>query len=556
MNATVQFRVLYRHFLFRLMDVEMLSASAGGDASEILGQFGSLLIFGSLALAVGAVTVGQRVREAGAAGAWSTELFLISLNMLVVGIFALLSWDSTFPDRRDVLVLAPLPIHGRTLFAGKVAAVASALALVLAAWNCLSGFAWPLILAPSGSGFIGTIRFVGAFWITLVASGAFLYGALLAVQGATAQLPRRWYLRVSAVLQIALFVLFLGVMCFQSIVAPKNQSWLPTYWFLGLLSETSGAFSAEGHTVMAPLAQRAWIGLAIAILSAGAAFLISYLRVLRKIVEEPDATPGSRGGIWLPRFGNSPQTALAQFVIRTLVRSRQHRAILAFYLGGGFAIVAVYMGAASEITHLTWIEIVRHVSFPMMVATVVMLCAAWLGTRTLFSLPLDLRANWLFRLIPPPEGAASLAAVRRALLSLSVLPIVAVSAALLLWFWPWKPAAEHLLLLALLGSILADASLRGFRKIPFTCSYLPGKSKAHLVFWFGVIPVVIAIHKAAVFEQRTMADPLSYWATAALVATVAVVGRRISNTSAKQHEWETQFEESRSDELIVLGLNR
>jgi hypothetical protein len=136
----------------------------------------------------------------------------------------------------------------------------------------------------------------------------------------------------------------------------------------------------------------------------------------------------------------------------------------------------------------------------MLVASVVMLCAAWLGTRTVFSLPLDLRANWLFRVMPAPRGAASLPAVRRALLALAVVPILATSAALLLWFWPGTQAAEHLLVLVLLGSVLVDKSLHGFRKIPFTCSYLPGKSNTHLVFWFGILPLIIAIHKATGME--------------------------------------------------------
>jgi hypothetical protein len=36
------------------------------------------------------------------------EHFFIATTMLAVGILAVLSWDSTLPDRRDVLVLAPL----------------------------------------------------------------------------------------------------------------------------------------------------------------------------------------------------------------------------------------------------------------------------------------------------------------------------------------------------------------------------------------------------------------------------------------------------------------
>jgi hypothetical protein len=566
MNTKLQFRVLYRQFLFRLMDVEMLSASAAGDASGLLGQFGALLIFGSVVLCLGAITVGQHVREAGiAAPVWQTERFLISLTMLVVGVFALLSWDSTFPDRRDVLVLTPLPIRARVLLTAKIAAAASALGLVVAAWNSLAAFAWPMVLAPGGSGLAGTIRFVAAFWVTLVAAATFLYCAVLGVQGCAAQLPRRWYLRASSVLQIAVFVLFLAVLCFQpsvntaaELAAPENRmalAWLPSYWFMGLLSELSGAFP-EGHAVMAILAFRAVSGLAIAILLAGTAFLLSYLRTLRKIVEEPDIAPGARGAMWLPQFGSLPQTALAQFVIRTLLRSRQHRAILALYLGAGFGIVAVYLEGTRETLHLTWMDTLQRVSFPMLVSSIVMLCASWLGTRTVFSLPLDMRANWLFRVIPQPGSRATVTAVRRAMLSLSVLPVMAASAALLLSFWPWTRVAEHLLVLGLVGSILADVSLRGFRKIPFTCSYLPGKSKAHLVFWFGIIPLVILIHKGAGVEQHAMASPLSFLAMAGALGAAAFAARLGADQSAKLSGPEIQFEESASDELIGLGLNR
>ena len=45
MAANSKFRVLYRQFLFRLMDVEMLASSAQGDTSGLLGQFGALLAF-------------------------------------------------------------------------------------------------------------------------------------------------------------------------------------------------------------------------------------------------------------------------------------------------------------------------------------------------------------------------------------------------------------------------------------------------------------------------------------------------------------------------------
>jgi hypothetical protein len=536
MNSRLQFRVLYRQFLFRLMDVEMLSSSARGDSSELLGQLGALLIFGSVVSTLAAITAGQRVAESGLPDpVWQTERFLLSLNMLVVGVFALLSWDSTFPGRRDVLVLAPLPIPGRTMFIAKIAAVASALGLVVAAWNSLAAFGWPMVLAPHDAGGGGTLRFIAAFWVVQIASALFLYCSVLALQGLAAQLPRRWYLRVAPVLQIGAFMLLLGVVFFQ-------PAWFPACWFVGLLSELSGAYTREGHAIMPLLAVRAIAGLSIAILAAAAAFLLSYLRTLRQIVEQPDVAAASRTGISLPLFGNRPQTALAHFILRTLTRSRQHRAILALYLGGGSSIVAIYVGAARA---------QHQVDTVLPVSSAVILAAAWLGARTVFSLPLDLRANWLFRVIPMPAGQEAQTAIRRSLLALSVLPVCAAAAAILLAFRPWKAALGHVLVLALAGSALVDFSLRGFRKIPFTCSYLPGKSKAHLVFWFGIIPVVILIHKAAVFETDALSDRLTYAAMVATLAAAALVARRTSQAGA-----ETQFEETPSDALIGLGLNR
>ena len=41
--SKLQFRVLYREFLFRMVDLELLSPQ--GDRSKLLGQFAALLVF-------------------------------------------------------------------------------------------------------------------------------------------------------------------------------------------------------------------------------------------------------------------------------------------------------------------------------------------------------------------------------------------------------------------------------------------------------------------------------------------------------------------------------
>lgn len=49
-DTKLQFRVLRRQFLFRAVDLEVLSPHALGDANKLLGQFAALLIFVSLFL--------------------------------------------------------------------------------------------------------------------------------------------------------------------------------------------------------------------------------------------------------------------------------------------------------------------------------------------------------------------------------------------------------------------------------------------------------------------------------------------------------------------------
>lgn len=530
------FKILYRQFLFRLMDVEFLAASARGDSSQLFGQFAALLILLSLGSCYVALIFGSTPRSTPVV--WLAQRLLIEITMLVVGVFALLNWESTFPDRRDVQILAPLPIRGRIVFLAKITAAASSLGLTIVALNCFSAFVWPSALAPHGSGLVTHLRFMAAYWITLPAAGAFLYCSILGLQGIIAQLPRGWFLRLSSFVQIAALALFIGVISLQpsfltakALGAPENQralAWLPAYWFMGLFSAISGGYP---NTVMEPLAKRALAGLAISILIAAGAFVLSWRRTMKKIAEEPDILSGSRGGVWLPRFGTLPQSALVQFTIRTLCRSRQHRMNLAFYVGVGFAMIAV--------------------SRAVLASSLLMICLTAVGTRIAFSRPLDLRANWLFQTVPLTAGALIRSAARKSLLTLSLLPVWIGSAAAFLWSQPWMTAAKHLVLLALFGVLLVEISLIGFHKIPFTCSYLPGKTKIHVTFVACIFLLPSTLMQVAEIEEGALDNRLHYIAVVAILIAAIVALRRYFRS-----DQQPQFEEFESNELVTLNLQR
>jgi CubicO group peptidase (beta-lactamase class C family) len=417
------------------------------------------------------------------------------------------------------------------------------------------------VTVPASSKFIGRIRWFAAYWITMAAAGAFIFCCVLAVQGIAAQLlPRRWFLRISSILQLTAFATIVGVYFTQPMFAGALQiidaqgsgplSWSPSYWFLGLMQQL------RGSPALAILARRAWIGLAMAVSVTGVAYALSYFRTLRKIVEEPDILPGARRLSWLPRFGSAPQTAIVQFSIRTLMRSRQHRVILAFYLSIGFAMTIFLLrtpAVTERVLETLVVDPLHEVSIPILASTLIMVISSAVGTRVLFSMPMDLGANWLFRITSGLDGARYLTAARRSLLALSVVPLWVGSAVLCFSLWPWRQAAAHIVALGLFGIILADACTFAFRKIPFTCSYLPGKSQVHMVI-LGALGLLYFTLFAVRYERDVLASEraTAVLLGALLVAAVAVRWRSVA--LAKSDTAWLRFEDVPGDEILVLGI--
>jgi CubicO group peptidase (beta-lactamase class C family) len=295
------------------------------------------------------------------------------------------------------------------------------------------------VVVPSSRGILGLARFFAVYWITMFAAGAFLFCFVLGLQGLAAQfLPRRWFLRASSFLQLAVFGVLVGGFLAQpiavtpvSVLAAQSHGllhWSPSFWFLGLFQQLNGS------PALAPLAHRAWIGMAVVFTLTATAYLLAYFRTIRKIVEEPDIVSGVRSGSWLPRFGGPLATAVTQFSIRTLLRSRQHRMILAFYWGIALALVTITIKDPSVHRRLDAGEDLWHEpSVALIMASAFVLAAAIVGIRVAASMPLDIHANWIFQVTPVPSGRPSLAAIRSAFYMLGLIPVWCAFAAWRFW---------------------------------------------------------------------------------------------------------------------------
>ncbi|MGD0368107.1 MAG: hypothetical protein ABSA94_11680 [Acidobacteriaceae bacterium] len=208
--------------------------------------------------------------------------------------------------------------------------------------------------------------------------------------------------------------------------------------------------------------------------------------------------------------------------------------VYAFFLSLAFAI------AVSTLKDILASGARRPLTTDFLMPTLTMMCLAVVGLRSIFSLPVSLNANWVLQVTQLRAPDRYIAAARRALLVMAALPMWVVAALLSLGLRPWPQVVAHLLVLALVGSILADLSLIGVSKIPFACSYLPGKSNIQYMFRaFAVVFMPIAMEFSN-YEVRAIRRPGSFAVMLAILTAIALgiwaFNRRRSRSAVLYYE--------------------
>jgi len=546
----LQFRILYQQFLSGVIDLEALSVHA--DVPRFLGQFASILVLISLSRALGLLFAADNLApNAYLSFAWRSQQDLISGTMLLVGLVTIASWDSTFPDMRDVRVLSPLPIAPRMILAAKIAASASILGLAVVTLNFATGIAWPIFIGSHHESSLGFLRALGAYWLTILAASLFLYCSVLAIQGLTSLLlPRGLFLVSSAFFQVAAFFLFLAVYFLQPTItsvemASTTSSWLnwsPALWFFALFNQLNGSLPSELYW----MAQRAWFGVGISIGGAIAALALCYVRTMRKMLEQPDLVSGGHSFDWTPRLGSPLQSAVVLFSFRSILRSRQHRLAVAAYAALVFLIV------------LPWLHIELSSPTPLpltpdfLTSTFLIVSLTVLGLRGIFSLPISLTANWVLRTTQLRPTEKYVAATRLTLLLLGVAPAWLIAAMLSTRLRPWHEVAKHLLVLALVGWLLAEVALINFYKVPFTCSYLPGKVHIQVMFWCAMVLLAAFAITSAEVELPALHSNVR---SSLVIVTLAACGLALAALNHhRAKSAQLYFEEFPPEVITSLGI--
>jgi hypothetical protein len=546
-----QFMVLCRVFLAQIVDLELLAKDA--DTTKLVGQFMTVLVGISFMFSAPVLLIGG-----GFAGAtaWTPEHFFIATTLLVVGGVSVMSWDAAMPDRRDVLVLGPLPVRMSTLFAAKITALFAAPALTIVSLNVFTGIIWPLLFASHDGGLLHALRAWPAYWITMICGGAFLFCALLTLQGLLQNiLPRQLFLRLSAVMQAAVLC---GLLCLyllepslestKALIAPENQrvlAWLPAYWFLGMFQQLNGSMQPE----FVWLARRAYWMLGASMMGATVTVLLSYIRILPKIVEQPEIVPAVRSFALPVWMGGAFQQAIALFSMRTLLRSRQHRMILSFYVGIGLAIVIAYGRATAGDRGLA----ATGIPTTSLLASVLLIVLPVLALRVVAAMPISLKANWVMQMTQVRREGCYRRANRLSWWVLTVLPLELAVGGVFLWVYPTGPVWLHLGLLLALGLLTVEVCLVSFAKVPFACSYLPGKANLQIIFWVSLFGTIALLQRAIEFESRMLLRP---WRFVAVVGVLLLIGGGIALLTERRSRKSDVliFEEEYEEQILSLNL--
>ena len=145
------FLLLARHFFGRFFDNDIVSQDSDmrTNAVQALGFVAVPGMFVAFAM----LPTGPRFDHP-FAGGWNviaSYYFFVVYSMVVMGFVMVFEWDALFPDRRDYIVITPLPLGERTIFFGKLAALLVFLGLVLVDANLLGGVLGPIVTAGPGA---------------------------------------------------------------------------------------------------------------------------------------------------------------------------------------------------------------------------------------------------------------------------------------------------------------------------------------------------------------------------------------------------------------------
>ena len=551
--------VLTHHFFTSLFDFGILSDEGSESLKRVLLGVLALAIAGGLLLARVFMQkygiLAEAPPEAYLREVIADHAFLMALPMWIVAGAMSLVGHSLFPDETDFRILMAEPLSRSVVFAAKLAALLLFGGLFVAGTHL--GLLPLAALTLTGAGRTGSVVLAGvAFAASSLAASLFAAIGIVAIHGVLVLLASRSRLLAfsGAVRSVVIGGLLLALPLVTRLPAAGGAfeanawwlAWAPPAWFAGLERWLLG------DTTRGMLAAQAMAATVGAIAIAVFAYVRLYRRFDRVTFQSagPARSHGRDPSIARWCRGAPVRGAVGRFVSLTIQRSVLHQGVVVGLLAGAGGLVLNSLlsanwrvgGPADQalVWTLLWV--------PM---TMVFLSVP--AIRLALSVPLDLRANWVFRMAEDVDGRAEVAdASVRAVLVLAVaLPIALLAP--LQWWVLGDDCLAVLLVEAAIGWLLVELLMADWHRVPFTCSYIPGK---------GFVPqmCVKAFASYVVFTFATglmLRASLRHHAVALVLASGFSVAAGALHMRRARHARQTSllFDDQMPSDVTPLRLN-
>jgi hypothetical protein len=561
-----QFRILTRHFFLRLFRNDLVDFE-DQMKERVIGILSILTVFSGL---ITYVFLGKYDFTPDTGQSWLEKMIIITFFMLIMGFVAIVEWDFMFLDGRDSSNLNPLPLRTRTILSAKFISLLFFVSLFGLGLNLLSSPFFIVLLPRWRSSsvlfFLGhaivhflimfSACFFGFFFYVV------LFGILQCLLGPTIFTKASTYLRsLFVIFQLFLILIYLRIVVYglDNLISTNQLrsdfskmahffNFFPPFWFTDLYETVLGSprlpFHGRYKYALFSLAAMA----IVFVLTMGLSYGRSLRRIaaghnlrLRKIRWSLEAVFNS---IFLR---NSSQRAIFHFYRKTLRRSVFHRMRLATYFACGVALVPFLITMQTvKKGHLLSIN-PTLVSIPLVLSF-----ALLLGLRSVMNMPVSLEANWVFRLTERPQIVAYFTGLRKAILVLKLGPLFILIFASYTALWDPQSAFYHSLYGLAVSILVMEILLIRSLKIPFACSYLPGKEKIQLYWLVYLIGFIVYLNVMSRLELELFRSRLGF-IYFYMVVVLAVAGIRAYQVYFLYKRNRIQYEDE--PEPLMVGLD-
>ena len=542
-GQTKQFLILTRHFFLRLFinDIVFFEESM---QQKVIALIAMLAVFsGHLSKAL--LTKYLWIRDENTS--WVEKGYFLLFAMLVISFISILEWDLIFPDSRDFSNLVPLPFKLRILFFSKFASFFLFICLFALGIASLSTFVfWVHLPQWQSPTLIFSIRFVLTHIVTVFAaciSISFIFALVIVILMTV--LGRRIFNLISVYIRSLMMmglVFLMSYFLFDLINIPRflpslpalkqtDSSFLylfPPMWFVGLYETLLG----NPDPLFRTLAKGA---VSAVILPLMAFFLISaigyrkYLKKMREVKRQKTylikTREGLRKGFNTIFLRNPIQRAVFYFFGATMRRSNLHRMRVASYMVVAVGIIFILLAAKT-----TALGNFDHFDKAILSIPFILSFFLVLGIRATSQIPVAIEANWIFKLRETADKKQYVIGFKKGILFLAILPLFFVLFVFYAILWGWTVALFFCLFGFMVSTLLVEIVFINCRKIPFACTYLPGKGKMHIFWIVYLISLILYVSVMSSLAYALLLDPTGFISFLTVVFILFILIRFIQNS--------------------------